>query len=290
MSHPKRITPPRRSRDLGFTMIEAIIAMTILGIVGAMIAVFIRMPVQGYDSASRRAELTDIADVALRRMSRDLQRAVPNSVRVTTVGSQTYLELLLASTGGVYRAECATAGCSGNLDFNSATGDDGFDVLGGLTVQPTVGQRVVIFNLGVPGADAYSADNTASITAVGTTSTSGTLSIVPTRFPFTSPNQSFQVIDTPVTYICSPATAGNNGTGTLMRVSGYDIAATQPVDFAGMNNITSAVLATRVGGCAITPPENMILPGHALVTVWLSLQSGGETVSLYHEAHINNVP
>jgi hypothetical protein len=34
----------------------------------------------------RRAELTDQADVALRRITRDIRLALPNSLRVTTTG------------------------------------------------------------------------------------------------------------------------------------------------------------------------------------------------------------
>lgn len=273
-------------------MVEAIIAMTILGIVGGMVAVFIRMPVEGYHSSAQRAEMTDIADTALRRISRDLRLAVPNSVRVATVGADTFIEFLPASTGGVYRAQCETAACDGDdiLAFDVAAGDTSFDVLGGLGVLPDVGQRVVIFNLGVPGADAFAGENTAVITGVGVNATGGTISIAAKQFPFTSPNQSFHIIGSPVTYVCSPAVVGNTGTGTLTRVSGYPINPNQPTNFNGVNGITSAVLATRVSGCQITPPENMILPGRALVTIWLALQSSGETVSLYHEAHINNVP
>ncbi|WP_420474187.1 type II secretion system protein [Noviherbaspirillum sp. ST9] len=287
----------RSLRTGGFTMVEAIIVISILGIVGAMIAVFIRMPMEGYDSASRRAEMTDIADTALRRISRDLRLSVPNSVRVATDGTSIFLGFLPVVTGGMYRAECSTVaacttGAEHNLDFSTTVTQ--FDVLGGLPVQPAIGQSVVIFNLGVPGADAYSGDNTATITAVNTTSTGGSLSIAATRpFPFASPNQRFQVFGAPVTYVCTPATVDNagrlTGTGTLTRVTGYAIGANQPTSFSGAG-IQTSVLATRVSGCAITPPENMTLPGLALVTIRLTLLSNGESVSLYHEAHINNVP
>jgi Tfp pilus assembly protein PilV len=58
---------PRRTA--GFTLIEAIIAIVITGILGAVVAVFISKPIQGYFDSVRRAELTDQADVALRRIS-----------------------------------------------------------------------------------------------------------------------------------------------------------------------------------------------------------------------------
>jgi MSHA biogenesis protein MshO len=71
---------PRRAA--GFTLIEAIIAIVITGILGSVVAVFINRPIQGYFDSVRRAELTDQADVALRRISRDIRLALPNSLRV----------------------------------------------------------------------------------------------------------------------------------------------------------------------------------------------------------------
>ena len=77
----------------GFTLAEAVIVIAITGIISAVVAVFIKAPVQSYFDASRRAEMTDIADTALRRISRDLRLALPNSVRVA--GGNTAIELIL---------------------------------------------------------------------------------------------------------------------------------------------------------------------------------------------------
>ena len=57
-------------RQGGFTLIEAIMVITITGILAAIVAVFIRTPVDGYIDSVARAELTDAADTALRRIAR----------------------------------------------------------------------------------------------------------------------------------------------------------------------------------------------------------------------------
>ena len=44
--------------------------------------------------SSRRSALGDTADLALRRMSRDLKAALPNSVRITNAGGTMLLEYL----------------------------------------------------------------------------------------------------------------------------------------------------------------------------------------------------
>ena len=77
----------RRQTQPGFTLVEMIIVMVITGIIGGMVAIFLRAPVQQYMSTARRADMTDIADTALRRIGRDLRLALPNSVRVNTSGS-----------------------------------------------------------------------------------------------------------------------------------------------------------------------------------------------------------
>lgn len=279
----------------GFTLIEMVVVIVITGIVAGMVAVFIRLPVQGYVDAARRAELTDIADTAVRRVTRDLRLAVPNSARVSLVAGVYYLEFLQSKTGGFYRAACAVQPCPATdhiLDFNVPANNTGFDVLGGFPAapapQPAVGDLIVVAN-SYPGsgADAYAANNTATIAAL----TPGVTPLIgltpPVTFGYESPGQNFQVIDSPVTYVCDPGAGGANGTGTLRRYWGYAITAAQTTPPAGGTN---ALLATHVSGCLITSPENMPLPGYALVTFRLKLKAENEEVAFYHEAHINNVP
>ena len=66
------------ARQAGFTLLEAVLVIVLTGVVAAMVAVFIRAPITAYVDQARRGELTDAADTALRRLSRELQRALPN--------------------------------------------------------------------------------------------------------------------------------------------------------------------------------------------------------------------
>ena len=118
----------------GFTLVEMVIVIVITGIIGAVVAVFIRSPVQGYVDMVSRAELADEADTAVRRISRDLRLALPNSVRVTTVGSTNFLELLLTRTGGRYLDEEDAVAGGDILDFSNA-GDLTFRVVGPLPAE-----------------------------------------------------------------------------------------------------------------------------------------------------------
>ena len=272
------IRPSRRLS--GFTLVEMIIVIVITGIIAAIVAVFIRAPMQGFIDLETRVELTDTADTALRRIGRDMRLALPNSVRPT--GSSTALEFLQTRTGGRYRGEVSgTAGAQGNALYPGETSALSFDVFGDLTLGGTValpvaGERVVIYNLGIPGADAYNADNSASISAA--TANSITLSAA-TLFPLASPGMRFQVVETPVTYRCD-LTAG-----TLVRHWGYAITSSQVNPPSGGS---SAILAQNVSGCTFT--YNQINERYGLVTMQLVLTKNNETVTLYHEVHVSNVP
>lgn len=283
-----------RQSGSGFTMIEAIVVIAITGILSAVVAVFIKRPVEGYFDAARRAELTDIGNTAVRRLERDLHAALPNSIRVTTdVAGVTYLEYLEVRTGGRYRSEVDSGGGGDPLNF--AAVDSTFDILGP-AITFNAGDQIVVFNAGVAGADAYASDNISPITGVA----GNTVSIAPIRFPFASPGSRFQVVTGPVTYVCAPGSAAGNGTGTLRRYWGYAIqdVQTKTDSIAKLDALVtpatatrgSALLANNVSFCNIQPPENLPQPGYALVAIRLTLMQSNESVRLYHETHINNVP
>ena len=273
----------------GFTLIEAILVMVITGIIASVVAVFILHPVQGYFDSVRRAEMTDTADTALRRIGRDLRLALPNSVRVTSVAN-TYsaLEFLPTSQGGRYRADFGDAGNENILDFTTA--DTSFEILGA-DMTFASGDQIVIYNLGIDGANAYSGnaantDNRRAYNgAIGSAVSTVTItSLQP--LPFDSPSHRFHVINTPVTYFCDLTAK------TLRRYSGYAISPNQPVAFAA--GTSSALLAQNITNCAFTY-EPGISERNGLVTLSLSItetnQSGAnETVTLYHETHVSNVP
>src|SRR5467141_1682767 len=114
--HPM-LCPERPLRsERGVTLIEMVIVIAITAIIAGAVAVFISRPVEGYADAARRAEMTDIADTALRRITRDLRTALSNSIRTTCVpscgptSSVYYLEYLQSSGGGRYRAEKDSSG------------------------------------------------------------------------------------------------------------------------------------------------------------------------------------
>jgi len=268
-----------RTRARGFTLVEAIIVIAITGIVSAIVAVFISKPVEGYFDATRRAELTDAADTALRRFSRDLRLALPNSIRVDATGR--FIEFLITSGGGRYRAEVTSTGTGNVLDFVSAGGDASFDVIGAM---PTVsaGHQIVVFNLGTgfPGGDAWQASGNNRAIVASASGTAITLT-APKLFPYESPASRFHVVEHSVTYACDLAT------GVLRRHWNYGITAVQSAPPSGGSD---ALLATRVSACAFTYESNELLARYGIVTANLAMTIDGETVSLQAQVHVSNTP
>lgn len=255
--------------------------ITITGIIGAMVAVFIRSPVKSYVDSARRAEMSDIADTALRRIIRDLRLALPNSVRVTESPAGTfYLEFLLTSGGGRYRAEKTAAATGDPLDFNVA--DSSFDVL---STMPAFagGESIVIYNLGsgFAGADAYAAASN-NRAAFGSFAGSTISLAAPKQFPFASPGNRFQVVQYAVTYKCDPAV------GEIRRYWNYGIL---PGQLTPPVTVNTAQLARNVGACTITYDPNAVQGRNGIVSLRVKLTgAGGEVVSLFQEAHVSNVP
>ncbi|MDA8383766.1 MAG: type II secretion system protein [Betaproteobacteria bacterium] len=85
-------SPGSEGRQEGFTLVELIVVIVITGILAGMAASFIENPVQAYVQATDRAELTDILALATTRIRRDLERALPGTVRVRQAGATQYLE------------------------------------------------------------------------------------------------------------------------------------------------------------------------------------------------------
>jgi MSHA biogenesis protein MshO len=293
----------RHRQAAGFTLIEAIVVIAIMGILLAVVAVFIRAPVRGYTDAVGRAEVTDTADLALRRISRDLRRALPNSIRTTSDGHS--IEFLLTRGGGRYLAAddgVADSSTTFALDFVNASNRQ-FTVVGAmpsLSTRVAHNDYVVVYNLGpdFAPADAYQfGSGNSNIALVDQpTIVSGVVQSISLQsnpfavqsVPMPSPNQRFQVVSGPVTYRC----ASVNGVLTLTRYWGYAINATQADPPSGGS---SAVVADRVDHCTNLFNYSGFNSTHrsGLVIMTLSLQARNGTdpaITLVDQVHVDNTP
>jgi MSHA biogenesis protein MshO len=262
----------------GFTLVEMVVVITIVGILAAGAALFIRNPTQAFIDSENRANLSDRADTALRLMARGIRNALPNSVRTTTNGLDSFIEFVPIKSAGRYRAAAGTAN-ENPLDFSLSA--DTFEVLGP-SVTVAAGDKLVIYNLGIPGSDVYEGTN---IRALQTT---GILSILSfsgtTPFPLESPSSRFFVVSTPVSYACDMTNQ------VLWMYSGYPIQATQPASVSALNGLATArKLATGLTTCQVNYVPG-ILQRSGVITIYLGFTQDVATVTLMHQVNVVNSP
>ena len=285
--HRSSILDPRSPK--GFTLVEMIVVIVITGIIGGMVAVFIRAPMQGYVDSARRAAMTDIADTALRRMSRDLRLALPNSIRVNTLGGVYYVDFLSTSGGGRYRANGAgTTYCAGGDVLSFTAADICFEILGP-PIQFRTNDQVVVYNLGISGANAYDGNTTdAHVRRAYNGGVAAPVQFVslisPNRLPFESPTQRFHVVHEQVRYICNP----NAGAETLTRYVLDGSAITAPATIVPI--VPGALLASHVTGCRFEYNPNVVAQRTGVLTMQLTLTDNNESITLYNATHVSNEP
>jgi MSHA biogenesis protein MshO len=292
----------------GFTLIEMIMVIVITGVISGMVAVFIKSPVDSYVDMARRAELTDIADTAVRRLARDLRMALPNSVRNPGDGSDQCIEFMPTKSGGRYRADQTGTSTGDVLDFTAI--DASLDMLGlnsslPATAQVAAGDIVVVYNDGSATGNAYTGLNavqvaTGGVTAGDTADTTkltfvaaGSTLFARKLFPAASPSNRFQVLpaaEQVVSYACSGSTLFRYSRDITARTATW----LQPATCAAMTSgAAAATLANKVSACSIKyePPGSGSGGGRfGIVSISLALTDSGETVNLYQQVHAESTP
>lgn len=283
------VTPqPSHTRQRGFTLVELIMVIVIMGVIGGMVSVFMRSPIDAYFATGRRAGLADAADSTLRRMSRDIRKALPNSIAVT--GTQC-VDFIPTKTGGRYRADDSAAG------LNFAAADTDFNMLGANPTEADqiikTGDVVVVYNLGISGADAYAGNNTAQIsnvaTAVGSNPVETAITIASKQFPLPSPGNRFHVVsgtERVVSYACTPQRTLVRAVNTASFAKNCQAGGV----ITASGTVLLSVLAQNVDSnvCSFVYDGNAQRDG--LLRLTLQMTDTGETVSLQHQIHVDNTP
>jgi MSHA biogenesis protein MshO len=313
----RRFLHPRASA--GFTLVEAIMTIAIIGIIGGIVAVFIRAPILGYRDTVDRAELTDQADLALRRMARDIRLALPNSVRVSDDHGQ--LELLQTRSGARYMSDDDGVAPALTLSFDDPCSRDLTALVPPASFKDArAGDYVVVYNLGegfepanayaLPATGAQCADgkpkaaagggNIAAIVSVTPSTETINGQIVPVSriklamnsfamqdTPLQSPQQRFQVVSGPVSFYCEQ---GPDGRLALWRAWNYPInlKLSRPPATA-----TRALVASGLPNCDIFNYGTAASQRTGLVRIALELRGRTEapaTIRLVHQVHVDNTP
>jgi MSHA biogenesis protein MshO len=257
---------------IGMTLIEMVVVIVVIGVIGTGLATFAISPVRGYTEIVRRLQLVEQADFALRRISRDMGAALPNSVRTTASGQDSILEFLNVRSAARY---CNGAGCGGAL-FD---GDNTFAWSSPAGLSVVAGDFIVVANGVNSDCDAYATSPNNRRTVGSTTGNSITFIGAAFNSSCTERRQRFFVVDGPVAYACEAASS------TLWRYSGYAIQSTIASSISALNTLSGVVkarVATEVQ-CASTN-FNITATNENLVEIRIQLMSNAaEKVNLYRQ-------
>ncbi|GAB2838767.1 hypothetical protein GCM10027277_02120 [Pseudoduganella ginsengisoli] len=292
-------------RAYGFTLVELIVVIVIIGIIAGTVTIYVGPAIQSYLDVKRRANLTDLADGAVRGMMRDIRSAVANSINVP---NDQCFELVPASMGGRYRTapnttwDAAANAANKTQWVNTAVDTTVFDVMA-LTpanTAPVAGDYVVINNQ--TATDVYAAASTSrsAITNVEELPAANKLglyrlTIGALKIDTGYDNARFAIVPASqqaVFYVCSGATGVNtsgDGKGTLYRFSKYGFAQNTSCPTP---TSSTPIVATKVEKCTFVYDPNSGTP--TLYTGYMQLKvkltENNQSVQILVGTHTDNTP
>ena len=244
-------------RQTGFTLMEMIISLVVLGLLSVVMLPLLSMPATAYLDAQRRLDLQAQLDLVRSKIGDDLRYALPGSLRSQCIGATCYLEYLEVRAVGKYRAGGAggtaycPAACKGNALDATCPNENCMTTLGPLNlsvagVNPVANVDYVAV-LGVGAAPYSLAPNGAMSRLTAWTNRPNDVGLRFSNNDFPDPGAASSnrvyIVSQPVTYEC------NQATGLLTKYWGYPVLAVQPVAFGG--GIARARVADTVSRCRL---------------------------------------
>lgn len=287
------------NRQRGFTLVELIIVMVLVGVIAGILALQIRPAMQSYLAIRQRANLTSQADAALRRIITEVRAAVPNSLRYTFESNASQcIEFVPTKDGGRFRTAPNYGTNPAAPTGNALARDTTAKLFDTLTSHGNgiVGDYVFIGN--VNGNDVYNTSNSWQIAQVAdlpASSPDGVNTITLKTAASLPPGYEggrFVVIpngERAVTYTCKgqATDASGTGTGVIYRVTGY-APSTTPWKSCPTG---PAILVAKVADCSFLYKESQgATQQSGYLQLRLGLADGGEAARLTMGAHVENTP
>ncbi|SIS87404.1 PilW family protein [Neptunomonas antarctica] len=265
----------------GFTLLELIVVIVLLGIISVGTTGFIVNSVKGYTDMARRDGIAATSRVAMDRMVRELRNALPNSPRVITDGGP---------WSGLCLEYIPILDATSYLSIPIASSATSFSIIP-FTEAPELGKAAIypintdaVYQTGSPAVISPDISSSAD-SLVGSGATTLELSSAH-QYPEESPAKRMFIVDGPVSFCL----VGDR----LYRYSHYDRTATQPtpdtLPALPGTEPNRALLAYPLTGTQPFTIENATLQRNALVILQFSVEQGSEKLLIQQEVHTRNAP
>jgi MSHA biogenesis protein MshO len=285
--------PGRRTGQRGFTLIELVMVIVLLGVMAGVLTPFILSAMEAYTASRARADLVAKGRLALERMAREVRRAVPNSLSVVDSGNG--IEFAHSCGGGRYVEQFDSYGgafSKNNYRFKTNANRSYLYVVGnnamtGLATDCAATDTLVIGNYSP--ADLQGGDTRVSLAGIADTTLAsdgtdyGQLLSYSSGHQFltASPGKHFTIADK----VIEVGRLSGDATLRWHSVSGFgdynlgaDWDASDPILVNGVSSVNFAYT-----------PGSVATNGILRIDLLLSA-TGGETIRLYHEVQIRNAP
>ncbi|GCF89955.1 PilW family protein [Shewanella sp. M-Br] len=281
-----------KKSTLGFTLVEMVTVILILGILVVGVSSFIIFGTRIFVESSSVDQVLSQSRFAVERMTRELRSALPNSVRVNT-DSLTYqcIEFVPIEASTTYLTMPIVP---------AAAASTGIVILDNTVSAIRVNQFAWIYPL--IDADVYSSarQKRAQVKTIATAPSplehQVTLTFTaPTRFAEASPRQRIYFGSSPVSYCFEKGPSGNEL--QLLRYAGYSFNAIQPNPAAmpvtmGTGVLMAQSVANVLNNGADLPliltPSSLV--NNAMVHLQPRFNVNGETFQYRHQVQVINVP
>jgi MSHA biogenesis protein MshO len=275
-------------------MLELVVAITVASVVIVFLTMFLSAPVNAYFAQGRRADFVDTAERTSRLIRRDIEGALPDSVRQAATGNFRVFDMIAIErtrAGDIARYRVGPPADAQHLSINSADAN-GFAILGayfppGTPTTALPGQRRLI--VGRSTSDPYTGVRfmtgplTVSLASLGQDEELLTTSAAVNFQNASRSNRVFITAQVPtVAYMC------DLGTRTLTRYTGFPIEAIALHNTTALlsgKSATSEVIADNVTACTFRPvaPRDGAVVIRGILSYQITLTLDGETTLVFDQ-------